>query len=213
VLHLLQVLHVAVLGYWLGAEFVINGTFRHVSFASAMPFPDRDRLMAHVMDMDQHVRYALVLQAGLGGALALLAGYLPGGPALAAWVAVAAGAWLVLVEVVHRTGRLAAADRLVRGLVILLLVAVAAGTGAGALAVPAWLALKLVLFAGVIACGLWIRRLLAAWFATWRTLGRDGPGADREARLRAAYWRATAVLGLLWLLIAGIVALAVLRPS
>ena len=212
-LHLLQVLHVAVLGYWLGAEFVINGTFRHVSFASAMPFPARDRLMAHVMDMDQHVRYALVLQAGLGGVLALLEGYLPGGPALAAWVAVAAAAWLVLVEVAHRTGRLAGVDRLVRVLVILLLVAVAAAAGSGALPLPAWLAWKLVLFAGVIACGLWIRRLLAAWFATWGTLAREGPGDATEARLRAGYWRATAVLGLLWLLIAGIVALAVLRPA
>lgn len=212
-LELLQASHVAVLGYWLGAEFVINGTFRHVSFAAAMPYPARDRLMAHVMDMDQHVRYALVLQAGLGGALALLEGYLPGGPPLAAGVALAAGAWLGLVEVVHRTRRFAGLDRGVRVLVMLLLVAVAAAALSGALPVPAWLALKLALFAGVIACGLWIRQLLAGWFATWGALGRGGPADVLEARLRAGYWRATAVLVLLWLLIAGIVALSVARPD
>ena len=61
----LLVAHIAVLGYWLGAELVINSTYRYVSWSAAMPFPERDRLMQHVMDVDQHVRYALVLQAGL----------------------------------------------------------------------------------------------------------------------------------------------------
>ena len=61
------------LGYWLGAELVINSTYRYVSWAATMPFAERDRLMEHVMDVDQHVRYALVLQAGLGVALVSLA--------------------------------------------------------------------------------------------------------------------------------------------
>ena len=79
----LLVAHIAVLGYWLGAELVINSTYRYVSWSGAMPFPERDRLMQHVMDVDQHVRYALILQAGLGAALAALLGHVPGGAPVA----------------------------------------------------------------------------------------------------------------------------------
>ena len=75
----LLVAHIAVLGYWLGSELVINATYRYVSCADAMPFAERDRLMEHVMHVDQHVRYALVLQAALGTALAVTYGYIPGG--------------------------------------------------------------------------------------------------------------------------------------
>ena len=64
--HTLLVFHIAVLGYWLGSELVINSTYRHVAWAADMPFEQRDRLMDHVMDADQHVRYALLLQLMLG---------------------------------------------------------------------------------------------------------------------------------------------------
>lgn len=57
------VFHIAVLGYWLGSELVINSTYRYVSYSRNMPFDERQRLMDHVMVVDQHVRYALVLQA------------------------------------------------------------------------------------------------------------------------------------------------------
>lgn len=46
--------HIAVLGYWLGAELVINSTYRLVCFADDMPFAQRDQLMDHVMAIDQH---------------------------------------------------------------------------------------------------------------------------------------------------------------
>ncbi|MEO5829905.1 MAG: hypothetical protein ABIQ36_04990, partial [Rhodanobacter sp.] len=78
-LQTLLVMHIAVLGYWLGAELVINSTYRYVSCGSHMPFAERNRLMEHVMHVEQHVRYALVLQAGLGFALAALYGFVPGG--------------------------------------------------------------------------------------------------------------------------------------
>ena len=77
-INVLLVLHIAVLGYWLGAEFVINSEFRFVCRAASMPFEERKRLMEHVMDVDQHVRYALVLQVGLGTVLSALLGYFPG---------------------------------------------------------------------------------------------------------------------------------------
>ena len=77
------VAHILVVGYWLGSDLVINSTFRYVSRASAMPFPDRNRLLEHVLDVDQHVRYALILQVWLGTTLGALLGYFPGGILLA----------------------------------------------------------------------------------------------------------------------------------
>ena len=119
-LETLLMVHIATLGYWLGSELVINSTYRYVSWAGSMPFAERDRLMDHVLDVDQHVRYALVIQAGLGTILAAEFGYFPGGDALAVGAAVAAVIWLVLTEATHRlrktrTGAmLAAVDRAVR---------------------------------------------------------------------------------------------------
>ena len=96
------VLHIAVLGYWLGSELVINSTYRYVSYSGAMPFAERQRLMDHVMVVDQHVRYALVLQAMLGTMLAASYGLVPGGDRIVAIAGAIGIAWLAFVEAVHR---------------------------------------------------------------------------------------------------------------
>lgn len=125
--------HIAVLGYWLGSDLCINSTFRFVSRASSMPFNERDKLMDHVLDIDQHVRYAMVLQVGIGTALAAQLGYLPGGNSLAILAAVVALVWLTLVELTHRLRQqkagtaLARIDRGTRYLVIAVALAMAAG--------------------------------------------------------------------------------------
>jgi hypothetical protein len=218
VVQALLVAHIAVLGYWLGAELVINSTYRYVCWSAAMPFAERDRLMQHVMDVDQHVRYALILQAGLGVALVALQGYVPGGARLAVTGAVLAAAWLALVEAAHRARGTAAGpwlgalDRWVRYLAIAVLLGLSGAVALGEFALPRWLAWKLALFAGVIACGLGIRVALIAFFRVWQDAARQGGRTDIELRIRAAYVRATAVLVALWLLIAAIVALSILKP-
>jgi hypothetical protein len=216
--HSLLVAHIAVLGYWLGADLVINSTYRYVAWRAGMPFAERDRLMDHVMDVDQHVRYALLLQLGLGGALAGLLGYAPGGGRFAFAALLAAGLWLVLVEAVHRTrhtplgARLAALDRALRYLAIAGLAGLAGAALAGRLALPSWLAWKLALLAGAIACGLGIRYALVAFFRTWDATPAQ-PGPAQEERIRRGYARATAVLVLLWVCLAGIATLSVLKPG
>jgi hypothetical protein len=214
----LLVAHIAVLGYWLGSELVINSTYRYVSWSAGMPFAERNRLMDHVMDVDQHVRYALVLQAGLGTILAALFGYLPGGSTMA-WVAfMAMAAWLVLVELTHRRRssepgrRLAAVDRGVRYAAIVVLLALAGLALAGHGTLPTWLAWKLAAFAGVIASGLGIRFALMAFYRTWTEIAREGSSLEREQLIRRTYVQATSVLGLLWMFIAAIVALSILKP-
>lgn len=215
----LIVLHVAVLGYWLGSELVINSTFRFVSLGTDIPFSERSRMMDHVMNVDQHVRYALVFQAGLGFAISALYGYIPGGPRAALIIGLLALLGLAFVELVHRQRstslgkRLALVDRSLRYVAILLLGAAAAGWIGTGWAMPGWLRWKLALFAGVIACGIGIRFGLMRFFRTWAVMARDGPDERTNRIIRQTYWRSTSVLVLLWLLIAGIVLLSVLKPD
>lgn len=215
----LLVAHIAVLGYWLGSEFVINSTYRYVSFGDAIQFAERDRLMKHVMNVDQHVRYALVLQAGIGFTLAALLGYVPGETTTAWGVAVLGVVWLCYVEAVHHLrhrpvgNRLAAVDRGSRYVFMILLVGLALGLIGGNWSMPFWLRMKLALFAAVIASGVGIRFALVSHFRTWAAMARDGPDEATNAIIRRTYIKATAILVVLWLFIAAIVALSVLKPT
>lgn len=218
-IQVLLVAHIAVLGYWLGSEFVINSTYRYVSRADAMPFAERDRLMHHVMDVDQHVRYALVLQAGLGFTLAALYGYVPGG-ATSAWAFGAfAALWLGFVEITHRlrmrpTGkRLAAFDRLSRYVFMALLAAISLGVVGGGWSMPFWLRVKLALFTGVMASGVGIRFALIGHFQTWAVMAREGATDETNAIIRRTYVKATTILIVLWLFIAAIVVISVAKPG
>ena len=218
-LKVLLVTHIAVLGYWLGSELVINSTYRYVSWSASMPFAERNRLMDHVMDVDQHVRYALVLQATLGTILLALYGYVPGGTTLA-WLAAGLGiGWLALVEATHKLRnaalgrRLAAFDRGLRYVAVGGLVGIAVAGPRVFPALPHWLAWKLGAFAGVIACGLGIRFALIAFYRTWMEIAQHGSTDAREAQIRRTYVQATSVLVLLWVFIALVVALSVFRPG
>ena len=215
----LLVIHIAVLGYWLGAEFVINSEFRFVCRAASMPFEERKRLMEHVMDVDQHVRYALVLQAGLGTVLAALLGYFPGGTTLAWTAGLATLLWLAFVEIVHRqrhgaSGRkLAFLDRLIRYALLTALVLGGLAAVFGAFTLQGWLAWKLVLFGAVIACGIGIRYYIIQFFGIWRQIEAQGSSPSRERAIRKNYTAGTSMLGLLWLCIAAITLLSILKPG
>lgn len=211
----LAVIHVAVLGYWLGSEFVINSTFRYVCFGASLPVPERRRLMDHVMNVDQHVRYALLLQLTLGFFLAFRFGYLPSNGLVAAAVLVIGAGWLVLVEITHRRRstalgqRLAELDRGIRYVVVVLLGVLSVGALTGFFAVQSWLAWKLLCFAGVMLCGLLIRFALIKLFQLFEELASSGYSPELEARLNSAYYGASSYLIVMWALIGAITLLSV----
>lgn len=210
--------HIAVLGYWLGSELVINSTYRFFCRATDMPFAQRDRLMDHIMHVDQHVRYALVFQMALGVMLAAGFGYIPGGNTVMAVAALAGGGWLTFVEAVHRLrkqpiGRtLAAIDRGSRYVLMAVLIAVAFSLIGADWALPLWLRWKLAAFAAVMACGVGIRLALVGHFRIWGLMAQDGPTPEREAIIQRTYVRATTILVLLWLFIAAMTALSIGKP-
>lgn len=75
-----------------------------------------------------------------------------------------------------------------------------------------WLALKLCLLAGAILSGLGIRIELVRYFRICHEIGAEGSSADRKELLRRRYSSSTAILIMLWLFIAGIVALSLFKP-
>ena len=214
-----SVAHIAVLGYWLGSELVINSTFRYVCYRSELPYPERKRLMGHVMHVDQHVRYALIFQLTLGTILGAYLGYFPGGSALM-WAAAAIGTiWFAYVELVHRLANhrfgpaLAKFDRATRYVLIMVVAAIAVGLVGGSWPMPSWLRWKLAAFAGVIMSGVGIRLALLPVFRTWAQMDREGPTDQTNAALRSGYWKATFVLISLWVFIAIVVILSVEKLS
>lgn len=213
------VAHIAVLGYWLGSELVINSTYRYVCFADDMPFTERTRLMDHVMHVDQHVRYALVLQTSLGAVLAASYRFIPGGEPVVFAAAGCGILWLGFVEAVHRLRKheagplLGKIDRVSRYILMAVLVATSLSLIGGAWPMPDWLRWKLAAFAGVMACGVGIRFALIAHFKTWAQMAASGVTPERNAIIRATYVRATAVLVLLWVFIGVIVWLSVAKPA
>ncbi len=217
--HTLLVAHIVVLGYWLGAELVINATYRYVCFRDAMPFPERVSLMDRIRCMDQHVRYALVLQAGLGTALAMLLGYLPGGETGAITAGIVAAVWLAYVEFVHQQRnapaypRLALVDRGSRYVLMATLVLLAVTALAGRFALQPWLAWKLLCFAGVMGCGVGIRLQGLKMAAYWADIAENGSIPEREALVRRTCIRATTILAALWIFIALIATLSVFKPG
>lgn len=218
-IHAVLVAHIIVVGYWLGSDLVINSTFRYVSRTASLPFVERERLLDHVMDVDQHVRYALILQLWLGTSLGALLGYFPGGLRLAGTATLLGIAWLILVEFTHRLRKsptgpaLGRLDRSLRYVTIAMTLVIAAGTLAGYFSVAGWLAIKLALLACVILSGLGIRFELVRYFLVWDAIRTMGSTAELEQRLRSRYASSTAVLVLLWLFVATIVVVSVLKPG
>jgi hypothetical protein len=210
---LLLVAHIAVLGYWLGAELVINSEYRFICYRDDLPFAARDAMMDHLMKMDQHVRYALILQLTLGTMLAAQLGMMPG--ALFGIAPLLGAAWIALVEITHRQRktlfgqRFASLDRGLRYAVLAALLVIAIG-GIGDL--PLWLNLKLAGFAAIMACGIAIRLALIRHFRIWSEIAASGTSAAGNAAIRVTYVRATYILGMLWVCIAGLTILGVVKP-
>jgi hypothetical protein len=214
----LLVLHIAALGYWFGAELVINSTYRFVCYADDMPFADRDQLMSHVLRVDQHVRYALILQVSIGTMLAAKVGYIPGGELMTLAAGIFGLCWLLFIETVHRMRkqaighRLAFADRIFRYGLITLLLLIAASIVGHSWPLPEWLRWKFVFFAGVIACGAGIRLVLIKQFKIWALMAAGEIGPHANAKIKQYYVSATSILFLLWAFIAVIVYLSVAKP-
>jgi hypothetical protein len=217
--HWLFVAHIAVLGYWFGSDLIVNHVYRKVCLDNNMSFKERDQLMEHVMHLDQHVRYALILQAILGSMLAISSGFIPGGYSVLIVIALFGFFWIGFIELVERKRKLplgktlAIIDRSSRYILISVLIAIAIGLIGEAWLLPIWLRLKLAAFAGVIACGIGIRFVVIIHFRIWSDMAKYGVTPEGNYAIQRTYGKATSLLVLLWVFIIAIVLLSVVKPG
>lgn len=211
--------HVLVMGYWLGSELVINALTHYIARSSSLPAAERMRLWDFLLDVDQHVRNALILSVPLGFTLAAFLGLVPlGGAGLAAlWVLSAL--WFGYMWLVHwrrKTpgGRaLAVWDWRLRYLLIVLFAGSALWSLATGRPYPTtWLALKVLLFAGVMACGIAVRHYIReAYRDALPAIAEGRATAEDEATFRRLMARATWALVVLWTLLFTIGALGAFK--
>jgi hypothetical protein len=79
---LLHWAHVLVTGYWLGSELVINALAHYVARATSLSGTECMGLRDFLLDVDQHVRNALILSMPLGFSLGAMMGRVPLGAQL-----------------------------------------------------------------------------------------------------------------------------------
>jgi hypothetical protein len=203
---LLILIHILLLVYWLGADL---GVFYSAGFLTkpTLSLETRRTVMKILHFIDLFPRMALVLMLPVGATLALSGGYatLPLGwraPTLViVWVA--AIAWFALVVKLY--GRPAAGlmriDYTVRYAVIagLIALAVSSLTGHGPVVPGAgWLAAKLIIFAGIIICGLGIRVTFKPFAAAFGQMVKHGSTPEIEAAMKTAHRRVRPIVLILW---------------
>lgn len=212
----LVVLHVLLMGYWLGSELVAEGVWRKGWQALAADGLPRHRICKILCGLDHHPWNALILNIALGFTLAAQVGQVwIGNTALLAMWAVSL-AWLLLAGYLHRwrardhQSRLARLELLVRyGLAAVLAVMALRSLARDPPLAEPWLAWKVLLTAALVACSAFVN-----WQVESVRPARSAPqgiGADQASllrRLRLA--RAGRYLALLLALVIGW--LGVMKP-
>lgn len=212
-------LHVAVMGYWLGSDFVINALTHYFKNARDMAPAQRMKLWDFLLLVDQHPRNALILSLPLGFQLAAELDLSPikGGWLVALWVV--AIAWFIYIWVLHyQVGKpsyrpMSRIDLTFRYVLIaVLFVTGLASIFTGEPLAAKWLGAKVALFALIIACGLGIRRSIAQVYAVFPDLraGRSTP--EMEATITHALNWGSYVLYGLWAMMLVIGYLGAAKP-
>lgn len=214
---LLRFAHILLFAYWLGADL---GVFLGARRAGRVgtPYGERVAIREVVTAVDMAPRSALILMLPVGFSLGTRWGLpLPAEALTAIWIA--ALAWFGLMWGVHLWSGTSAGevarrtDLTVRYLLLIALALLGIASMLGLVAaVPAWLALKLFLFAAIIACGLRLRVYAGANVGLMAKLA-EGPNHDAEVRLDQNRVRAARVALSLWFLVFVMAFLGVTKPE
>lgn len=226
---LLLGVHIVLAGIWLGTDIGTMASFRRLR-DPRLALPTR-LAMSRLSDLlDMGPRSALVLLLMLGLVLTHLGGWGltgPGGGALAWAAGVLGPVWLAGLWHqfwVTRGERAAVHVRIQRAfrpadLVLRVTISGALGIAAvlslvatGPLAAP-WLSAKLILFSGIVLCGVGLRLLIPHLVERVAAIVAAGSSPQREAALSRTAVITEALVWLIWAQIALITWLAVVKPS
>ncbi|MCH8489022.1 MAG: hypothetical protein LAT81_03695 [Oceanicaulis sp.] len=212
---LLELLHILVLVYWLGGDLGAFVASRIVA-DPARPPAGRAAAAKILMDVDMAPRMALIFAFPTGFALAVYENWLPIG---AIWIIPAfalALVWAVAAWMVHlKSGPDGLAKRLDMAIRLAALIGFA-GAGAaglaGLIALPLFMAGKLLLLALAVFAGLMIRRMLAPFGPAFGQIAA-GQGDDAaNATVRTSLSKARIWVFVIWAAVLGAAALGVLHP-
>jgi|GEM_PF-369240 hypothetical protein len=176
---ILLLLHIVLLGYWIGSDLCVNLLAERIARAGALPGPESDRSWALLQALSWHPRTALILTMTIGFTLAAQLGLARLDNAALATLWIGALAWWVLARP-RWAGSPAATDTTrvttdweLRSRQVLALTFAFIGVQSlvtdGPLAAR-WLAIKVLLFAAVIVCGIIVRQQLQSAADTSRRL-------------------------------------------
>jgi hypothetical protein len=192
--------------YWLGADLGVFYSSKYV-VDPLLSLETRRTVMKALHFIDLFPRMTLVLMLPVGATLALAGGYaaLPPGwaaPILAVlWVAGLAWFYLVVTIYGGASPGLLRLDYGVRYVVIagLLVLGIASLTGHGPVTPGSdWLALKLIIYALIVALGLGIRATFKPFAVAFGKLVSAGSTPEIEQAMRQAHARVRPVVLALW---------------
>lgn len=212
-------LHVAVMGYWLGSDFVLNALTHYFKNAKDLSVAQRMKLWDFLLLVDQHPRNALILSLPLGFQLAADLDLSPVKGPMLAMIWAASIAWFVFIWVLHyQIGKpayrpLNRMDLTLRYTLIVVLFLIGAGSvlGEGPLAAK-WLGAKVALYALIIACGMGIRHYIAKVYAIFPQYQAEGSTPEIESVITHALNWGSYVLYVLWALVLLIGYLGAAKP-
>jgi ABC-type amino acid transport system permease subunit len=218
---LLKWAHVLVMGYWLGSELVINALTHYIARSTSLPADERMRLWDFLLDVDQHVRNAMIMSVPLGFSLAAYLGLVPIAGVSMGWLWILSALWFWYMWLVHwrrkspQGATLARWDWRLR----YLLIALFAGSALWSLvtgfpyAAP-WLALKVLLFAAGMVCGIFVRYYIReAYRSALPAIAAGRATAADNAEFALLMRKGTWALVVLWMLLFAIGVLGALKPA
>ena len=201
-LALLTLLHLLVPIYWLGGDL---GAFYSSRFMvdPRRSVPERMMALTILNNIDMAPRTTLILAFPTGFSLAVAKGWLdlPVTWVAAAWIAFLV--WLALAWAVHLKHGPAGAglkriDIVVRYVVLAALVAAGVAGLTGAIALPLFIALKLLVLAGCVTIGLIVRRQLVPLFPAIIDLRQNGPTPAGDAVIKGVIAVTQPTVMVLW---------------
>jgi Na+-transporting methylmalonyl-CoA/oxaloacetate decarboxylase gamma subunit len=209
-------LHLLVFAYWLGGDLGAFYSSRLLVDAERSP-EARAAAATILMNVDMAPRMGLIFAFPTGFALAIQRGWMGVDPVWIAPAFVVAALWAVAAWLVHlKTGPHELAGHLdagVRWLVLTALTVAALLSFAGLYNLPLFVALKLLLLALAIACGLMIRRALKPFAPAFGALVSGQGDTAGDEVIAASLAHAKRYVLVIWLMLFAAAALGVWTPA
>lgn len=214
----LVIVHVLLFAYWLGGDWGVYVNAKYVADPK-LPLDERRRFLLASFRIDLMPRIAFPLLMTVGMQIAAFYGAWPIAGPFMTCVWIFGLAWLAVNVAGYLRQGTAAGDRL-RSIdqgVRLVLAPVLIGVGAwsliaGAPIAPKFIAMKLIVFGGMIVVGLILRAIMRNWAICFKRLATEGPSPAVDELFQASLGRARYIAYGMWSLSGLMAILGIAKP-